>query len=159
MVDAELAKIGGIFLLSAVKLLFAPGTAVASGFTFWKTVVVTTAGGTAGVLFFYFLGQWIMQRMGVYADRWRSIRNKSKGRRSVFNRKNRFIIRVKHRYGLIGLALLTPCVISIPIGAVVAARFYNHDRLTLPLLILSVILWCIGLTWFSITFKTEILHL
>lgn len=159
MNEAELVKMGGIFLLSTVKLLFAPGTSVASGLSLGQTILVTSAGGITGILFFYYLGQWLMARLGAYSERLRILRKQPAQQKKLFNRKNRFIITIKRRYGLIGLALLTPCIISIPIGAVVAARFYHHDRLTVPLLIISVILWSVGLSIFSITLKTQILTL
>lgn len=58
---------------------------------------------------------------------------------------------------MFGLALLTPSVISIPIGAVVSARFYRQDKLMLPMLLISTVLWCFVLTLFSLYIKQIIL--
>lgn len=157
---AEIAKTLSIFLLSAVKLLFAPGTATAAGFSFHKTLIVTSCGGCSGVLAFYYMGILLTEKFGALLTRLRLVKPDKAPRlgRKVFSRRNRFVIRVKRRFGMFGLAILTPSVISIPIGAVVSARFYRHDKLMLPLLLISTVLWCFALTLFSLYVKQTILN-
>ena len=68
-----------------------------------------------------------------------------RGRR-VFTRTNRFIVRVKRGHGMHGLAMITPPLISIPIGSILAAKYFHHDRRTLPTLLSSVVIWSVVLT-------------
>ncbi len=147
-------KIGGIFFLSAVKFVFAPGAAIASGFSFWQTLIITICGGLFGVFFFYYFGLYLMKRIAKW-KRKPSLSDK-KSAPQVFNRGSRKLIKVKQNFGLIGLVVLTPVLISIPIGCVVAARFFSQHRLTLPLMATSVVLWAIVITWFSTFFKMNI---
>jgi hypothetical protein len=64
----------------------------------------------------------------------------------IFTRSNRTIVRVKHRYGLIGLAAIAPPTLSIPITAIIAAKYFRHDRRTLPTLLASVLIWSVVLS-------------
>lgn len=144
-VSTVIAKILSVFFLSTVKFMWAPGTALVSGFSFFETILITTLGGMTGITFFYFFGMWAVEKM-------EGIKRKSKFSRSgnkpkkVFTRKNRQIIKIKASFGLIGLVIVTPALLSIPIGCVVAAKFYRHNKLTYPLLLVSTFAWSLLLT-------------
>lgn len=160
MDSVEFSKIAGIFFLSTVKLLFSPGAAIASGLSLPTAIAATSSGGCTGVVFFYYFGRW-------FGDKLNNIFKKRTGHQAlilktaknspIFNRRNRFIIQVKRRTGMIGLALLTPAIISVPIGSVLAARFFYDSKWMLPLLLLSTIIWCIFLTYLSISIKQDLL--
>lgn len=145
MDQAEIAKILSIYLLSATKFLWAPGTSLASGYSVFHTIIITSCGGMTGISFFYFFGAIAIDRI----EKWRNMVRKRTGKREprIFSRRNRRVIHIKHRFGLIGLVIVTPCILSIPIGCVVAAKFYRHNRLTYPLLLVATILWSILLTF------------
>ena len=51
------------------------------------------------------------------------------------------IVRVKRNQGLNGLAAITPVLISIPLGTILAARYFRHDKRALPVLFSSVLIW------------------
>lgn len=144
MDKALIAKILSIFFLSATKFLWAPGTAIVSGFSVFHTIIITSLGGMVGISFFYFFGTIAIQRI----EKWRLRKSLKKTgmKPRVFTRRNRRIIRMKLSFGLIGLVIITPCILSIPIGCAVAAKFYRHNRYTYPLLLVSTILWSILLT-------------
>jgi len=149
MSEAELIKAISIFFLSSVKLMFAPGAAAAAGFSFWETVLITSIGGMAGIVFFYFFGHMIF----VAIDDFRRKRRKVEVPKRIFTRRNRFIIALRGKVGIIGLTFLTPAIISIPIGSVVAAKYYYEHRLTLPLLLVFTITWSFLLSLFSFNIK------
>jgi uncharacterized membrane protein len=129
--------------------LWAPGTAVASGLTFWETIIITSLGGMTGVIFFYYFGHMVF----VAFDNWKAKRRKKTVEKKVFTRKNRMVVNVKSKFGIIGLTFLTPCIISIPIGCVIAAKFYFNNRLTLPLLLVFTVVWSFLLSIFSFYVK------
>lgn len=147
--SAEVLRAISIFFLSATKLLWAPGAAVASGLTFWETILITSTGGMAGIVFFYYFGHVVF----VAFDNWKAKRRKKVVERKVFTRKNRRVVKVKAKFGIIGLTFLTPCIISIPIGCVIAAKFYFDNRLTLPLLLIFTVVWSFILSIFSFYVK------
>ena len=75
------------------------------------------------------------------ASVWRMFFPERKKPKKEFSRKNKLIVRVKSRWGLIGLALITPTIISIPIGTLLAARYFGSNWRTLPYMLLSVVMW------------------
>ena len=66
----------------------------------------------------------------------------SKHPKKIFTKFNRRVIRIKHRFGLTGIAILTPIFLSIPIGAFLAERFYKDKKKVIMYLSISAIAWC-----------------
>lgn len=82
----------------------------------------------------------------------------SKHPKKIFTKFNRRVIRIKHRFGLTGIAILTPIFLSIPIGAFLAERFYKDKKKVIIYLSISAIAWCFVLyfiyLFFYDTFKS-----
>ncbi|MCD6019954.1 MAG: hypothetical protein K0S53_3075 [Bacteroidetes bacterium] len=78
--------------------------------------------------------------------------------KKIFTKFNRRVIRVKNRFGLTGIALLTPILLSIPIGAFLAERFYKHKGKVILYLSVASVFWCFTLyfsfLYFYDTFKS-----
>lgn len=134
-----------VFALAMVKFAFSQMTATGFGFGFVSTWVISTAGGCTGILLFFYGGGWFMARA-----RRSKLRRQVEGRaaKPSFTRTNRAIVRVKRSQGLSGLAFITPALISIPIGAVLAAKYFRHERRTLPIMLSSVAIWGLVFTAF-----------
>lgn len=141
----DVVKIFGLLIFSGVKFFLAPSTAIISGYSYTETILITTIGGIGGVITFYYFGEFLQYVF--------SRKKKKKKEKKVFTRMNRTIVRVKSTYGLLGLAVLTPCLFSIPLGALLAARYFDKDKRTLPFLLASVIVWS-----FILTSATSIFH-
>jgi hypothetical protein len=141
-------KEAGLFLLSSLKFFLAPALGIAMGFSFVKTVLITTSGGTSSVLFFYYFGKVVIR---TYRRIFRKKENPP-DKEIVPSLKRRVIIDFKNKYGLNGLAIASPIIISIPVGAVVASRFFKRKRTPL-LFILWVVIWSLGLTTIAQLFK------
>lgn len=145
MGSATLAKLLSVFLISTVKFMWAPGASMVSGFSFSQTILLTSFGGMTGITFFYFFGRWAIEKIENIKRRSRGY-TFPEGNPKVFTKRNRRIVKFKLSFGLIGLVIVTPALLSIPIGCVIAAKFYRHNRLTYPMLLLSTIVWSVGLT-------------
>ena len=131
-----------IVLLSSVKFLFALGTALLAGYGYVETVLMTSIGGIMGVMVFYYFGEFINAKFQQWLDR----RKKKQKQKRTFTKRNKLIVKTKITYGLIGLALLTPIFLSIPLGCILAARFFRQNRSTLPVLIFFVLFWSLVIT-------------
>ncbi|HEX6225440.1 MAG TPA: hypothetical protein VFZ52_13580 [Chryseolinea sp.] len=103
-------KIATVYFSCMLKFIFGPLGGYAAGFTLITTILVTVAGMMTVVLVFTFFGNWIREKI---------IRKFFK-RRSKFSPGNRRFVTVWKKYGLIGLAALTP-VIFTPIGGTLLA--------------------------------------
>ena len=107
-------EIISVYLTSAVKFLFAPFFADMADFTFVETILVTSLGGVSGVVVFFTFGNRIRD---FFAFFFKSTKTKKK----AFTKKNKFYVKLIRNYGLFGLALFSPILISIPVGFPMAA--------------------------------------
>ena len=94
-----------VLLLSSVKFAFAVGYMLAKGFNYQNTSLTLLIGGSIGIIVFFYFGTFINNFLN-------KITTKKKEKKK-FSRMNRFIIKIKSSYGLIGLSLLTPIFFSI----------------------------------------------
>ena len=131
-------KILTVIFLSGIKFMIAiPLSAIKYDFNFIQTFLLSVAGGVIGVFVFSFLSDKI------YKFIQKRSQNKIK-KRSV---KKAFAIITARKYGLIGIALLTPILFSIPIGTYLALYFFPEKRKTIPILITSVVGWSLVLSF------------
>jgi hypothetical protein len=127
-----------------VKFLFAPWIAYMLEGKFGGAVLWSFVGGCLGTLVFYRISAWLMERA-----RLRAVRKQLESgiRAKVFTRFNKFVVRMKRGHGLLGIVAVLP-FISIPVGSVLAAKYFKHDRRTIPVLIGSVAVWSVLLSVF-----------
>ena len=75
-------------------------------------------------------------------------------KRRVFTPRTRRIVRIWRRYGLTGLAALTPILFSIPLGIFFMVRFEKNKRKILLYMFVSILSWSLILTtFFELTHK------
>jgi hypothetical protein len=109
-----------------------------------ETVLIASSGAALGTFIFFHFGHnifgWFAHHMG---------KNKR-----IFTPGRRRIIRLKWKYGVKGLMLISG-LISVPVASLLAAKFYRHDNNTLPLMITGFFIWAIVLT--SIAFAGKLI--
>jgi ABC-type antimicrobial peptide transport system permease subunit len=130
-----------VVILSATKFLTAPITSLNIGFGYIETLLITTTGGLVGVFFFFYLSSAIMLMISKISAK--TNKNRPVKRKKKFTWKNKMIIHIKREYGLIGLAALTPIVLSIPLGTFLAARYFSDQKKIIGYLSASVIVWSV----------------
>lgn len=133
----EFSKIIGLLVFSTLKFFFAPSGALLAGYSFLETVTIHIVGGFSGFLLFFFAGKFIVLW-------WRKV-YKPKNKK-LFNKRNRLIVKVKTKYGLLGIAVLTPLILSIPVGAILASYYFPRAHKTLPIFFLCLVIWSFILT-------------
>ena len=135
-----------VLAMSVVKFLFAGLISYGFEHTYWQTILLTAIGGSVGTVAFFLLGkrvtEWFRKR---FANKRAERFAKGLALKPVFTRTNRWIVRVKHSYGLLGIAVMPP-ILSIPITAVLAAKYFHHDRRALPVLVSAVVAWSVVLS-------------
>lgn len=120
--------------LATLKVLPALGLAMAHGMKRWEIFVALASGSFLGVAFFTVFGLRIRK--------WRKHRRIQKGIQKPLNyRKARKWKRMWLRFGLPGIALLTPPMISPPIGAIIAVIFERRQGRILAFMGASILLW------------------
>ena len=152
-VGIKVFRLVQVLIISGIKFLFAPIISIGYGFNYFQTVIFTTVGGISGILFFYFLSKWLIRQYyrycpGIFAyftgekiDDAQRILDSEKPLKKKFTRKNKLIINIRNKYGLLGIIFLTPVLLSIPIGAFLAQKYYSKKSSVLVYMSISVILW------------------
>tara|TARA_R110000868_G_scaffold402430_1_gene678750 strand:- start:349 stop:795 length:447 start_codon:yes stop_codon:yes gene_type:complete len=130
-----------VVILSATKFLTAPITSLNIGFGYLETLLITTLGGLFGVFFFFYVSSAIMLFISKVSSRFS--KGKPPKKKKKFTWKNKMIIHVKREYGLIGLAAITPTLLSIPVGTFLAARYFSDQKKVIIYLSASVIVWSV----------------
>lgn len=140
-------------LLSSVKFAMTfPLAILQFNFNFLETLLWTNVGGILGIYFFAYLSEKLIAW-------WNHTFNKSavpstlngSVEKKIFTKRNRRIVRIKQQYGLLGIAVSTPFLLSIPLGTFLVVRYYRHTRTRFLFLILSNVGWSViytGFYWF-----------
>ncbi len=121
-----------------VKFIWTPFTlASATDYLWWEALLITIGGGWLGIAIFFYFGKIII---GFFSNQ------RNRKRRRKFTKMNRFIIRVKNKYGLMGLSSIIG-IISVPICSLLAAVYFKDNKKVVPALFLSVVTWASCLTF------------
>jgi hypothetical protein len=112
-----------------------PAAVLLFDYNFVKVIATTVSGGIFGVVVFTYLSDALIKWWNRY--RLRRFNKKYKS----FSKSNRRIIRVKSRFGLMGIALVSPILLSIPVGAFLCDKFYKNKKKVMLYLSVSVIFW------------------
>jgi len=118
-------------------------------FSFLETILWTNVGGTAGVYFFAFVSQKLLSWWKrAFRRSNRKIVEDEQQVKKIFTRRNRRIVRIKKKYGLIGIAVITPFLLSIPVGVFLVVRYYHSSRFKFLYLIAANLFWSVIYTGF-----------
>lgn len=138
-------KIISLFLLTSVKFVVGvPAAFAALKMNFFELLIFASLAGIFGVACFVFLSDWLFKIWD--AIQFRIFPQKFKTKKAVFSKKSRRFVLFVRKYGLIGLALLTPTLISIPVGTVLARRFFPNRWKVFIYISSSVVLWALALS-------------
>ena len=163
-ITSHFFKLSQIVFLSGIKFLFAPVLALGYGYNFFQTVVITTIGGIAGIFFFFYFSKWMIRQYykfcpvviayfgGEEARKRYQERPCNQSSRKIFSQRNKRIVKIRQKYGYLGVILLTPILLSIPIGAFLAQKYYAKRKSVILYLSLSILFWSVCLSSFYFLF-------
>jgi len=136
---ADLWKIITVFLGCATFFgkVGMPAAVIFFKFNFIKVFLVSCGGGIFGNIVFTYISAAILKWWDNFKEK------RFKGKKKILTRTSRFVIKVKKRFGLAGIAFFTPILLSIPLGAFVAERFYKEKRKVIIALSISVVSWSV----------------
>lgn len=163
----EIIKIIQVILLSSVKFLTGPTFAYYNksyDFSFFEVILYSVTGGMLGVFVFTFFSDKIHQIWLVIKSKFKKSFNTSnysepvadvngpvkikytyldnkQDERKIFTKRNRRLVTIFRKYGLFGIAFLTPILLSIPIGTIVANSFETKKRKIFIFMFISILFW------------------
>ena len=126
----EILKAVPIYLLCTLKVIFGPTLGYAAGLHILTTMIATVTGMMTSVIAFTYFGEWLRMKL---LKRWIDSRKK-------FTPNNRRIVGVWKKFGLVGIAVLTPLALT-PIGGTLLAASFGAPRgkIILYMLISSIV--------------------
>lgn len=132
----ELAKAVPIYFSSMLKFIFGPVGGYFAGLNIVTTILITVAGTMTVVLGFTYFGDFLRDR--VFR---RFFKNKKR-----FSERNRKFIRIWRRYGLVGVAALTPILLTPIGGTLLAISFGTPKNRLIFAMFVSASIWSVVLT-------------
>lgn len=134
----EIVKYLTVYLASAVKFIFGPTLGVAFGFNVFVTGTLSILGTMTTVYILTYFGE--------------NIRNLSQKifkpkKKKVFTKRKRKFVKIWKQYGIIGIAFLTPILLT-PIGGTLVANALGCKKEDIfKYMWISSILWSYSITW------------
>ena len=136
-------------LFSTWKFMFTPMAGPIAGLTFLETFISCFVGGVLSVSVFYFGSSYFMElnrKRKLKRYNRRAAKGKKVTKKVTFNKTNRRIIKFKKKIGFFPICWLFPLFLSLPLGSIITAKFYKHQRLTFLFIITGVFINCLVIT-------------
>ena len=163
-------KLLSVFLVASIKYFWATPYAFGMKLNEWETIFFIEAGGILGFLFFYYFFGFLFKELKllwpvvynftpvifkVRFEMWRKRRSLNRVNAKKFTKRNKLIIRMRNRYGIWGLVILTPIILSIPVGALLGNKYFRHEHHFIPYMLLSIVIWGVVSVAFFSTFMNH----
>lgn len=127
----ELVKIISILFLTMFKFIAGPTLGYAAGFPYIGTVAVTVAGMMSSVFLFTFLGKILSEK----------IINRFYKRKNLFSSRSRRFVKIWKKYGVIGVAVLTPIIFSPIVGTIMLTATGTRKKRIVIYMLISGTFW------------------
>lgn len=127
----SLIKFLGIYFLSLFKFIAGPVLGSAAGYGVLGSIFVTVAGMMTSVFLFTLIGSKFKNYLKLRFNK----------KKPIFSKKNRSLVRIWKKYGEIGIAIITPLVLT-PIGGTLIMISFGAKKKHIYLnMLLSSIFW------------------
>jgi len=127
---------------------------VAAGAEFYQTILGGIIGGCFGITVYLYSLDYLLKtyKKHLHNKKQHEIIETPVKKKPIFTKRNRMIVRLMQKYGLNGIAVLTP-LLSLPLGVFIAGRindkFIQNRKKVLLYLCTSMVIWTFVLTGVS----------
>lgn len=148
-------KIIQVILLASVKFVLTFPYALLIGLNFEQTIISATMGGIVGFIFFYYFSGFAIQQFHHVKSfvskhspipvmhKYRQLvcwRKRMSGEK-VFPKRSRLIVKFRAKYGLMGIVVASPILLSLPIGAFLLNKYYPKHKMAMSYMVISILSW------------------
>ena len=130
--------------LSMFKFFFGPFLGAKAGLGFVSTYFAAVFGMNLSVIIFSFFGIHIKRFI---------VSTFYRNSRKVFTRGNRRLVHIWLKYGLLGVAFLTPPLLTPPIGTLLASGFGEPRQRIVLFMLISSAFWGIVVCYIAFELK------
>ncbi|MCE1197367.1 MAG: hypothetical protein LWW85_00235 [Marinilabiliales bacterium] len=145
-----------VIAIASIKFFWATPYAYLFHLNKIETFVMIQLGGLFGFLFYYALFSFLLKEIKliwpaiyfitpplfkVRFEHWLILRKEKKRLAKKFTRTNKLIVRIRRDHGMLGIVLLTPVLLSIPVGALLGTKYFRHRKGFIPSTLISIFVW------------------
>ncbi len=160
-------KLLSVFLVASVKYFWATPYSFGLKLNEWETIFFMETGGILGFLFYYYFFGFLFKELKllwpvvynftpvlfkVRFEMWLLRKREQRITARKFTKRNKIIVLMRKRYGMWGLVLLSPVILSIPVGGLLGNKYFKHNQQFIPYMVLSIVIWGIVSVAFFSTF-------
>ncbi len=159
-------KLLHVYLLASIKYFVTFPYSMLIGLNLVQTIIVVTLGGISGFFFFFYLSGFLIRLFHRYKRpvlvalhhfvrvdlRHLLDRPRKQTKKQRINRKMRMIVRLREKYGFWGIIIMTPGLLSIPIGAFLLKKYYPRKKNVATYMTISILGWALLFSSFMIIF-------
>jgi hypothetical protein len=127
----DILKIVPVYLSSMAKFFFGPLAGYAAGVHIVTTMAVTVAGMMTTIFLFVYLGEWFKATFPHWFHK----------KEEKLEAPDSRMTRIWKRYGLVGIAVLTPVLLSPIGGGIFAVASGSPKRKIILYMFLSAVFW------------------
>ena len=129
--------------LATIKFMFSAIPGPALGLNYVETVISIFVGAVISAAFFFFSAEYFMQRaqkkrINLMHEAFK--KGETIAQKRVFSRMNKGVVRLKLRFGKIGICFWAPFLLSVPVGSIIVAKFYGKYSFTFLYVILGMLI-------------------
>lgn len=141
----DILKVIPVYFSSMFKFILGPVGGYAAGLTLMTTILVTVAGMMTVVLLFSFFGDFMRRLL---------LRIRTK--RKLFSSRRKVVI-IWQKYGLLGVAILTPVILTPIGGCLLAISFGTPKEKLIFYMFVSAAFWSVLFSSLIYFFGNEVL--
>jgi uncharacterized membrane protein len=145
-----IAKYVPVFTGSMLKFVLGPVTGISLGLSFIEIYACTVLGMMSTVVILSVLGtpaKLALDKLYVFVYR---------KKRKIFSPRNRQVVKIWRKYGMVGVAFLTPLLLSPPFGTLIAVSFGEKKWKIMSYMLVSGLFWGVVLTYTFQILRTAI---
>ncbi|MEN7550850.1 hypothetical protein AAG747_23215 [Rapidithrix thailandica] len=137
-----------VYSSSMLKAAFGPIMGLVFELSILETILLTAAGIMSTVILITYIGAGLRKKL---------IEKFAKNKKR-FTKKNRKIVSIWRKYGLLGITFLTPVLFSPPGGAIIVVSFGEKNKKIFTYMLFSSLFWATVHTGFYFYLGREFVH-
>ena len=143
----EILKAIPVYFSSMLKFIFGPLGGYAVGLMLVTTILTTVAGMMTVVLLFTYAGTWLRNK----------VTQRFFGKQKKFSQRSRKFVRIWSKYGLVGVAALTPIFLTPIGGSILAVSSGSPKEKIVLFMLISASVWSVIFSVAIYFFGNEVL--
>ncbi len=159
-------KLLNVSFVASIKYFWSTPYAYLLNLNAWEALLCVEIGGILGFLLYYYFFKFLLAEIKLLwpviyyftpvlfkarFEIWRDRRRKRRVTMRKFTSRNKLIVKIRRRYGMWGIIVLSPILLSLPIGALLGTKYFRNRNSFIPYMILSISVWgIISMAFFGI---------